>query len=54
MAADERQAFLAQLLEIITDHPGIEVVSIEPVLEASQDERPNTREISSGWDVPVA
>ena len=51
---DERQAFLAELLEIITDYPGIELVSIEPVLEQSQDERPNTREILSGEDVPVA
>ena len=51
---DERQAFLTELLAIIMDYPGIEVVSIEPVLEQSQDERPNTREILSGEDVPVA
>ena len=50
---DERQAFLAQLLEIIMDHPGIEVVSIEPVPEQSQDERPNTREILNGEEVTV-
>ena len=48
---DERQAFLTQLLEIIVDYPGIEVVSIEPVLEQSQE--PNTREISSGEEVTV-
>ena len=49
---DERQAFLTELLAIIMDYPGIEVVSIEPVLEQSQE--PNTREILSGEDVPVS
>jgi hypothetical protein len=51
MDDDERQAFLAQLLDIITHHPGIEVVSIERVPEASQ---PNAREISNGEEVPVS
>lgn len=51
MAPDERQAFLAELLEILMNYPGIEVVSIEPVPEASQL---NARAISSGEDVTVA